>query len=248
MNHGSLWIGVGLYLVLFAMACSGSSPKEDKRVFAKPSSRIYQVLEATSPPSMTGETPGSSWSQAEVLEDFVLPWQEKDPPYTAFQGLYDKDFFYFRFEVEDPDIVLIEDPDTSFAIVASDRVELFFAANDSLDPYYQLEMDPRTRVFDAKSQLYRKVDQTWIWQGMQTFSTLTDQGYLLSGRIPMSSFHALGLWQNEEQSLLLCGVFRAEFEYVQSDSVARNWISWIVPESPTPDFHIPSAFGHFEFK
>ena len=248
MDYRHLWIGICLSILLVATACSESSSEDKERVFAKPSSQTYRVVRAVSPPSLTGKEIDSSWSQANLLEDFVLPWQEKTPPYTAFRGLYDENFFYFRFDVEDPDIVLIEDPDSSTAIVASDRVELFFAANDSLNPYYQLEMDPRTWVFDAKSQLYRKVDQNWNWKDMKTYATITEQGYILSGYLPMSSFETLGLWQNEEKSLLLCGVFRAEFEYIHSDSVARNWISWIVPESPTPDFHIPSAFGRLAFE
>jgi hypothetical protein len=44
---------------------------------------------------------------------------------------------------------------------------------------------------------------------------------------------------------LFTGVFRADY-YKHSSSAVR-WLSWIVPQSKEPDFHIPSAFGVFVF-
>jgi hypothetical protein len=44
---------------------------------------------------------------------------------------------------------------------------------------------------------------------------------------------------------LFTGVFRAD--YYKHISSAVRWLSWIVPQSKEPDFHIPSAFGVFVF-
>jgi len=237
----------GGVLALLA-ACAPAESAKEENALGKPSSGTYTVHKVSNAWTLDSVQQDSLWLAAEPLQDFVFPWQDRTPPSTEFRAVYNNAHFFFQFVVEDPDLVLGDDLDQNLAVIGSDRVELFFAANDSLNPYYQLEMDPRTWVFDAKSTLYRKVDENWNWPGMKTFATIAAPGYVLQGKIPMATFDDLGLWQNQEKTRLLCGVFRAEFEALAPDSVKHNWISWILPQSPTPDFHISSAFGQFQFE
>ena len=74
------------------------------------------------------------WGQAEVLSDFSFPWTATEAPETVFRALWDDDLFYFRFEVEDQDVVLGEGADAMEKVMGSDRVEIFFTTGDDLDP------------------------------------------------------------------------------------------------------------------
>lgn len=203
----------------------------------------YRVREVGIPPQLDGSGEDPAWAAAEVLTQFAFPWQDRPAPHTEFRALWDSEALYFQFRVEDADLVLAEAEAADMAAVRSDRVELFFAVNDSLAPYYSLEMDPQLRVFDAAGHLYRKIDPSWDWPGLETFARIGEQGYVLEGRIPMASFNQLELWQEGPERALICGVFRAEFDHLPGDSIRHNWITWVWPDAQRPDFHIPSAFG-----
>ena len=235
--------GVLFTIGILITACNPEKQSDMPKQFTGPSDREYRVIRIEDSLELDGTGSDSLWESAIRLDSFIFPWQDRPVPPTHFYALHNQTHFYFKFEVEDADIILAENEIQNLAVIGSDRVELFFAANDSLNPYYQLEMDPRTWVFSAKSHLYREVDDSWDWEGLKTFASISEKGYILEGRIPMESFSTLALWQDLEKSRLLCGVFRAEFEQGDEEEVKHNWISWIQPDSPTPDFHIPSAFG-----
>ena len=209
---------------------------------------FYQVNKTAQPLRLDGKGSDSGWKQAELLTDFRFPWQNRPAPPTKFRALWDSDYLYFQFVVEDEDVVMWEGEDQDASVLGSDRVELFFSVNKELNPYYSLEMDPRAWVFSSKGVYHRKIDRNWSWEGLETFSSLTDDGYILEGRMPMESLEKLNLWQDPQKRELRVGVFRAEFDHLPGGEVKHNWMSWITPDSPTPDFHIPSAFGKWILK
>ncbi len=238
MNTKKMLRILPLILALMAWNTSCDSPPEERAV--------YRVQKHAPTPPLTGRADDPAWQAAEALTDFRFPWQERPAPATAFRALWNEEFLSFQFVVHDDDIVLGEGETQEQAVLGSDRVELFFAADPDLQHYYTLEMDPRAWVFDAHGSQYRKIDSAWDWPGLELAASLTDDGYILEGRIPMASFAELDLWQDGERRRLRCGVFRAEFGHEAGGSVRQNWISWIMPDSPKPDFHIPSAFGQWE--
>ena len=207
---------------------------------------LYQVKKIKNAINLDGKASDPVWSQAVLLSDFQFPWQDREAPPTAFRALWDDQYLYFQFVVVDEDIVLGEGDTRDESVLGSDRVELFFAANPELQPYYSLEMDPRTWVFDSKGHHHRNIDAGWSWPGLDLAASFTDEGYILEGRTSLQTLTDLELWQDEAKRKLIVGVFRAEFEHASDRSVRQNWISWIMPDSPTPDFHIPSAFGRWE--
>ena len=207
---------------------------------------LYQVRKADRTLSLDGKASDPAWAKAELLNDFRFPWQDREVPSTEFRALWDEEYLYFQFVVVDQDIVLGEGMSNDEAVLGSDRVELFFAVNPELQPYYSLEMDPRTWYFDSKGRHHRKIDAGWSWPDLDLAASITTEGYILEGRTSLQTLSDLELWQDEEQSQLIVGVFRAEFEHADDGSVRHNWISWIMPDSPTPDFHIPSAFGNWQ--
>lgn len=233
-----LILPLSLFVMALTTSCEPASTPHDPHT--------YQVKRFDGSVTIDGKDSDPAWKQAVLLDTFVFPWQDRPAPHTEFRALWNDNYFFFQFKVVDEDVVMHEDTTRDLSVLGSDRVELFFATDTSLNPYYSLEMDPRAWVFSSKGEHYRRIDPSWSWPGLQTLATVTDDGYILEGSIPMASFSDLNLWQDEANRKLHCGVFRAEFEHQDDGTVKHNWISWIIPQTPKPDFHTPSAFGWLE--
>ena len=131
--------------------------------------------------------------------------------------------------------------------VRSDRVEIFFKVDDAMKVYYCLEIDPLARVFDCKGEHYRKLDTAWSWQEgqLQVKSHRHATGYSVELRISKKSLEQLGLLKD---NTIHAGLFRADCYELNDNHAEFRWISWINPGSPTPDFHIPEAFGELKLE
>jgi hypothetical protein len=184
------------------------------------------------------------WKKSETLTSFVFPWDKETPPATVFRSLHDTKYFYFRFDVIDTDIHVNKETNDKMAVLNSDRVEIFFRSDKEMNPYYGLEMDPLGRVLDYKAEYYRKFDYTWKWEAVSVRASYTLNGYRVWGCIPLESLRALKLI-NENK--LQAGLFRGKCIRSADGEISFKWISWIIPDSETPDFHIPSAFGELRF-
>ena len=201
----------------------------------------YNIHHTDKSPSLTGNADEAVWKKAEVLTDFVYPWNKETPPATEFRALWNKDAIYFRFNVVDDDIQLGNDPDKDKAVLASDRVELFFSTGKELKPYYTMEMDSAGRVFDAEANFYRQVDASWDWKTLKTHAQKTKDGYTLTGKVDLSELDKLNLLLGTDKRELMCAILRGEFS--KGEPQVRKWISWVNPQTEKPDFHIPAAFG-----
>lgn len=161
----------------------------------------------------------------------------------TFRALWDDQKFYFRFDVVAKDVLILVKTNHKMEVVDSDRVEIFFLTDSRLNPYYCLEMDPLGRVLDYKTQYYRNFEYTWQWPGdkqLDVNASLTKAGYFVEGFITLDSLRQLDVLRNNE---LQAGLFRGECVKLSDLEADFNWISWIRPDSPEPDFHIPSSFG-----
>ena len=215
-------------------------------VTASVAAKEYQINHTDQLKSLNDAQNEAVWQQAEVLTDFIYPWEKETPPKTDFRALWSDDTLYFRFIADDKDIQLGDNADKDQAVLDSDRVELFFATSPELKPYYTAEMDPKGRTFDAKANYYREVDPSWNWETLQTVGEMTPNGYVLTGKIDLDEFTRLNLWQDKDKQTLMCAILRGEFSAGEEKQV-RKWISWVKPDSVKPDFHIPSAFGTCKF-
>ena len=117
-------------------------------------------------------------------------------------------------------------------------------------PYYCLEMDPRNRVLDYQANFYRQFDLEWEWpeEALEVIATQTEDGFVVEGRIPLAMLREYQMLDQDNH--LEIGLFRGDYYHTDKleNETDVRWISWIVPETDTPDFHIPSAFGRFTFK
>lgn len=183
--------------------------------------------------------------EGERLEDFCFPWLERACPLTRFSAVWDGGTFAFRFEVEDDDLVLDPSSDPAEAVLGSDRVELFFARDPELSqPYYGAEMDPRGGVYDYEATYHRQFDPSWKFPGLQFAGEFVEGGYIVNGTIPIAVLRDLGCLSGDRMT---AGVYRAEFSN-GAGGVVQDWIAWIDPGTPKPDFHVPASFGTFVFE
>ncbi|MEP5338740.1 MAG: carbohydrate-binding family 9-like protein [Algibacter sp.] len=192
---------------------------------------------------ITGKGDDDLWSKAIVLNDFSSPWEDIKETKTEFKALWDGDHLFFCFHVMDSTIH-IDNTDNSFnSINVSDRVELFFRVNASLNPYYCLEIDPSPRIMDFKALANKKFDFNWNWPKTDLFvkSYSNRNGFSVEGKISIASLEALNLIN--DRRIIETGIFRAKYYKVKDSTYEPAWMSWVNPETETPNFHTPSSFG-----
>lgn len=186
----------------------------------------------------------SSWEKANCLTDFSSPWKNDPISKIEFRALWDLENFYFKFVVFDRDIYIDQKDDTVESIGNSDRVELFFRTDDSLNPYYCLEMDTSARIMDFEAKPNKDFDFNWKWpkEHIKVQSSKDANSFIVEGQISIASLEELNLIRN---NTIETGVYRAKFSIDENKNYQPTWISWVDPNTPEPNFHIASSFGKF---
>ena len=161
-----------------------------------------------------------------------------------FRALWNPENFFFNFRVFDTDVYLDQKDDSLDSIGNSDRVELFFRTSESLNPYYCLEIDASGRLMDFKAHPNKDFDFDWKWPSKDLdIKTSKDEiSFTVEGRISIQSLKDLNLIQN---NVIEAGVYRAKFSKDEKQEYKPTWISWVNPDTETPNFHIASSFGKF---
>lgn len=194
--------------------------------------------------NITGGEMHPVWEMANLNQDFNYPWEDNKVSSMIFRALYDEKNFYFRFDVEEENVLTFVDQNHKMEVVDSDRVEIFFRRDKELTPYYCLEMDAHARVLDYVANYYRKFDFEWQWpeDKLQVKASKSSKGYVFEGAIDLSSLKELGLLNNDT---LEAGLYRGHCMALPADEKEADlrWISWVKPDAEEPDFHIPSSFG-----
>ncbi len=206
------------------------------------SSKTFKVKKNQNELLITGKGDDPLWKQANELSEFVYPWEKEVAPFTSFKALHSSGRLYCLFTVTDGNIFTYVEKKDKTDVLKSDRVEIFFKQEDNTSPYYCLEMDPLGRVFDCQFEFTKKFNQEWTWPADQLIikTSRTKEGYIVEIAISKSSLNTLGLLRN---NVLQAGLYRAECVNLVGNKATMKWISWIRPDSATPDFHIPSSFG-----
>ena len=185
-----------------------------------------------------------SWEKANCLTDFSSPWKNDPISKIEFRALWDLENLYFKFTVFDNDVYIDQKDDSFDSIGNSDRVELFFRSNDALNPYYCLEMDTAARIMDFQAKPNWDFDFNWKWPkgDLKVIASKVENSFTVEGRISIASLTELNLIQNNG---IEAGVYRAKFSKDENQNYKPTWISWVDPNTPEPNFHIPSSFGKF---
>jgi hypothetical protein len=204
--------------------------------------KTYSVAKISASLTLSGAGDNAFWKKASELSDFSFPWEAEVPQRTTFKALHNDSTIYCLFDVDDDQISVFEGTNDKIDVVSSSRAEIFFKIDDRLTPYYCLEIDPKGRVLDYEGNYYRKFNFGWSWpdNGLVIKSRIRERGYSIEIAITKTSLQKLNLISKKT---LQTGLFRADCKLLSNDERAFKWISWVAPDSTTPDFHIPSAFG-----
>ncbi len=190
----------------------------------------------------SGNSSQLNWSQADVLSDFESPWSSGHDSQTEFRSLWQGKTLHFRFEAWDDTPTLGMGQTLKERVLDSDRVEIFFAPDLTLRPYYCLEMAPSGETLVYRGQFYREMDWDWTLPGLEIEAELLPHGYRITGRLPISILQKLDVLTADRRSMWV-GLFRADFSRDASGALQRHWLPWVSPDTARPDFHVPSAFG-----
>lgn len=183
-----------------------------------------------------------AWDKADVLSDFVSPWNTKTPKKIEFRSLWDYKNLFFYFKVFDNKIHIDSTDNSTKSIGNSDRVELFFRINDSLSPYFCLEIDPVPRIMDFKAMPNKEFDFNWNWpkNDLEVKSQINSQYFVVEIAISITSLKKLNLIKGNK---IETGIFRAKYKDQENSIFSPIWISWVNPNTETPNFHTSTSFG-----
>ncbi|MBD0833330.1 sugar-binding protein [Aestuariibaculum sediminum] len=184
------------------------------------------------------------WDQANVLTDFSSPWDTSDVKKIEFKALYNETHLLVCFKVFDEAVYLDLKGDNWQNIANSDRVELFFRKDENLSPYYCLEIDPSPRVLDFIAYPNRNFDYSWRWPDKHLLvkSNIEQAYFAVEKAISLESLKQLGLLKSGK---LEVGVYRAKYNKSTLGLMEPTWITWVNPNTETPNFHVASSFGEF---
>ena len=197
--------------------------------------------------NISGKGDDTLWNNAAILDNFISPWNTGRESEIIFKALWDREKLFFNFTVFDTEIHIEKKNDSVESIGNSDRVELFFRPDDSLNPYYCLEIDTSSRIMDFIAYPNANFDFNWNWpqNDLAVKSSINADSFIVEGSISIESLKNFNLIKN---NTIETGVFRAKYTKTQNESFEPTWISWVNPNTETPNFHIASSFGSFVLK
>jgi hypothetical protein len=229
-----------LFLILMTTGLLSNTAKDAVKTYAVKKLRGEELV-------ITGKGDSPLWKNAIELTDFIYPWEKETPPSTSFKALHSNDWLYLLYKVKDDHINVLVKTNEKSEVVSSDRVEIFFRKDEQMSPYYGLEMDPNGRVYDYMAEYHRKFTSTWSWPAGDLIikANKVADGYTVEVAISKKSLKELELIKGNK---IEAGVYRGDCVEITEDNSKIKWISWVRPDSPTPNFHIPSSFGVLELK
>ncbi|TXD65855.1 endoxylanase [Polaribacter glomeratus] len=187
------------------------------------------------------------WKEANSLTNFSSPWNDQLVKKIEFKAIHNSEKIYFQFKVDDNQTFTYPSEDKNDSINNSDRVELFFRSDDSLNPYYCLEIDTSGRIMDFKAKPNKEFDFNWNWpsQEIEVKSTVHKNYFIVEIAISIQSLKDLKLLKN---GLIETGIYRAKYNQQKDNSFLPTWITWVNPKTETPNFHISNSFGVLKLK
>ncbi|MFV0541209.1 MAG: sugar-binding protein [Aestuariibaculum sp.] len=183
------------------------------------------------------------WNKAHVLTDFLSPWPiNKTVENIEFRALTNNKTLCCQFKVFDTNIHIDKSEIILDSINNSDRVELFFRNSPSLNPYYCLEIDPSTRIMDFMAKPNKQFDFNWIWSktNIKVKSYILPDYFTVEIALDLLYLKTLNVLKGNK---IETGIYRAKYHEQQNGTFKPEWITWVNPNTKTPNFHTPSSFG-----
>lgn len=182
------------------------------------------------------------WNEANCLTNFSSPWNNEPVKKIEFKAIHNSEKIFFQFKVNDNQVYTHPSEDQNDSINNSDRVELFFRSDVSLNPYYCIEIDPLARIMDFIAKPNKEFDFNWNWpmQDIEVKSTIESNYFIVEIAITLQSLKDLNLLKNGQ---IETGIYRAKYKQQNDSSFEPTWITWVNPNTETPNFHTSTSFG-----
>lgn len=196
---------------------------------------------------INGNTSHYLWEKAAVLKDFSSPWHCEDNEDIEFRALHDGEKLYLSYRVYDVSLHIESNDNSKKSIDESDRVELFMRADEHLNPYYCLEIDPLGRVQDFMARPNHQFDFSWNWpkEDIVITSNISPEWFTVELSLTIASLQRYNLIQNGRME---AGIYRAKYTQLPNGQFEPIWITWVDPGTETPNFHTAASFGVFTFE
>ncbi|AUC85426.1 endoxylanase [Polaribacter sp. ALD11] len=194
-----------------------------------------------------GDGNNSIWKKANGLTNFSSPWDNKPVKKIEFKAIHNSEKIFFQFKVDDDQTHVHASDDKKDSINSSDRVELFFRSDAALDPYYCLEIDTTARIMDFQARPNRVFDFNWNWPSKDIVvkASVNKDHFIVEIAISLQSLKDLNLLK---EGCIETGIYRAKYNKQEDTSFEPTWITWVNPNTPTPDFHTSTSFGLLELE
>ncbi len=187
--------------------------------------------------------PATEWQEASPVV-FCSDWQGKNPDpgrETRVRVLWSPRRLYLRFECRYRELYLFTDADPNGRrdhLWDRDVAEAFLQPDPSRERYYkEFEISPNGMWVDLDISPGGLSD---LKSGLRRSVVLDEKSHAWAAEvaIPMKSLTA----HFDPKA-----VWRANFYRVEGTKEPRAYLAWQPPNTPQPNFHVPSAFGRLRF-
>ena len=187
--------------------------------------------------------PAAEWQQTHPLA-FSADWQGKNPDparQTQVQILWSDRTLYLRFECRYRELYVFEDSEPNGRrdhLWDRDVAEAFLQPDPSRSRFYrEFEVSPNGMWIDLDIFPGGLLD---LKSGLQRSAVLDPQSHTWVAElaIPMTALTA----QFDPTK-----IWRANFYRVEGSREPRAYLAWQPTHTPTPNFHVPGAFGVLRF-
>jgi hypothetical protein len=218
--------------------------------------KTYQIKRAKVQPSLDGDFSAGPWNDVEALEiDNFMGDEPCHKPRTLAKALYDDEFVYVIFRVEDKYVRAVSqkfhDP-----VCQDSCVEFFFTpGGDASVGYFNVEINCGGTLL-CFHQLGRDVDtkelseddcrSIEIYHSEDKIVDPERQGdciWTVEYRLPINMLAKYCSIEKPAPGVK----WRGNFYKCADETSHPHWLTWSVVDRPAPDFHLPEFFGTLEF-
>lgn len=217
----------------------------------------YKLARASESPKLEGDWDGQIWDNVEAIDiKHYMGDEPEHKPRTQARLLYDDDFIYVIFRVEDKYVRAVA-RNYHDSVYQDSCVEFFFSpGEDTSIGYFNIETNcGGTMLFHYQSVPGAKVpvsesdcDKVNIFHSEPKIVEPEKKQptvWLVEYRVPIDVLEKYCSSVTRPRPGIC---WRANFYKCADKTSHPHWLTWSVIDNPQPNFHLPQFFGTLEFR
>lgn len=241
-----------IVMVLMVFGCDTVREKEGAGMYKK-----YEVARASGAVELKGNWDGGAWAGVEAIDvKHFMGDEPEHQPKTQAKVLYDDDFVYVIFRVEDKYVRAVAQKYQD-SVCQDSCAEFFFTPGEDISAgYFNIEMNcggtllfyhQKSRGVEERAVSDADCDKVEIFHSEPKIIDPEKQGpttWIVEYKVPVEVLAKYASVTKPAPGV----TWRANF-YKCADLTSKpHWLTWSVVDKPEPDFHVPEFFGTLEFK